>query len=114
MSGEASNLVPKSLCLDLTDVINDSLVHMEVIGKPANKHAQLVQLQKELVKCDRANASFHGLPRQPEDTQPIHALSTKLHLLSVVLLNECPGSSLNGLGSNSSLKCRNNSAVSEV
>ena len=47
MSGEASDLVPKSLCLDLTDVINDSLVHMEVIGKPANKHAQLVQLQKE-------------------------------------------------------------------
>ena len=45
MSGEASNLVPKSLCLDLTDVIDDSLVHMEVIGQPIEERAQLAQLQ---------------------------------------------------------------------
>ena len=117
MSGEASNLVPKSLCLDLTDVIDDSLVHMEVIGQPIEERAQLAQLQmhgggKSVTAKTRP---FRGDQDCPLTQSPNSALSTKkLHLLSVVLLNECPGSSLNGLGSNSSLKCRNNSAVSEV
>ena len=35
MSGVASNLVSKSLCLDNTDVVDDSLICMEVVGKPA-------------------------------------------------------------------------------
>ena len=34
MSGETGDLVSKSLCLDLRDVINDSLVDVEVGGKP--------------------------------------------------------------------------------
>ena len=52
MSGEASNLVPKSLCLDLTDVIDDSLVHMEVIGQPIEERAKLAQFQRmEVVKA---------------------------------------------------------------
>jgi len=44
MSGEASNLVSKSLSLDLADIIDDPLVHMEVVGQPVDKHAQLAQL----------------------------------------------------------------------
>lgn len=38
VSREAGNLVSKSLCLDLADVIDDSLIYMEVVGQPA--HAQ--------------------------------------------------------------------------
>ena len=34
MGGEAGNLVSKSLCLDLADVIDDSLIYMEVVGQP--------------------------------------------------------------------------------
>ena len=37
MSGETSDLVSKSLGLDLTDVIDDSLVYMEVVGQPVQK-----------------------------------------------------------------------------
>merc|ERR1712079_379358 len=55
VSGETSNLVAESLCLDLADIIDDSLVDMEVVGQ-----------------------------------------------LAIVLFDECPGGSLDGLGSNSS------------
>ena len=41
---EAGDLVSESLGLDRTDVINDSLIYMEVVGQPANRHAQLAQL----------------------------------------------------------------------
>jgi hypothetical protein len=34
MGREASNLVPESLCLDRTDIIDDSLIYMEVVGQP--------------------------------------------------------------------------------
>ena len=44
MGRETGNLVSKSLCLDLADVIDDSLIYMEVVGQPANRHAQLAQL----------------------------------------------------------------------
>jgi len=56
VSGETSNLVAESLCLDLADIIDDPLVDMEVVGQ-----------------------------------------------LAIVLFDECPGGSLDGLGSNSSL-----------
>ena len=34
MSGEASNLVSKSLCLNDGNIVNDSLIYMEVVGQP--------------------------------------------------------------------------------
>ncbi len=34
VSGEAGDLVSKSLCLDDTDVVDDSLIYMEVVGQP--------------------------------------------------------------------------------
>ena len=45
VSGETSNLVAESLCLDLADIIDDPLVHMEVVGQPirdegGKKHAR--------------------------------------------------------------------------
>lgn len=45
MSGETSDLVSESLGLDLGDVINDSLVHVEIVGQSMQKHAQLAQLR---------------------------------------------------------------------
>jgi len=42
VSGEASNLVSKSLCLDLTDVIDDSLIYMEVVGQPKTEENALL------------------------------------------------------------------------
>ena len=46
MGREAGDLVSKSLCLDLTDVVDDSLIYMEVVGQPTqdNKRAPLAQL----------------------------------------------------------------------
>ena len=44
---EAGDLVSESLGLDRTDVINDSLIYMEVVGQPrqdTNKRAPLDQL----------------------------------------------------------------------
>ena len=43
---EAGDLVSESLGLDRTDVINDSLIYMEVVGQPTqdNKRAPLAQL----------------------------------------------------------------------
>ena len=40
VSGETGNLVAKSLCLDLADVIDDSLVDMEVVGQPKRQGRQ--------------------------------------------------------------------------
>ena len=34
VSREAGDLVSESLGLDLTDVVNDSLIYMEVVGQP--------------------------------------------------------------------------------
>ena len=34
MGGETGNLVSKSLCLDDGDIVNDSLIYMEVVGQP--------------------------------------------------------------------------------
>jgi len=34
MGREAGDLVSESLCLDGGDIIDDSLVHMEVVGQP--------------------------------------------------------------------------------
>ena len=80
VSGETSNLVTESLCLDLADVIDDSLVDMEVVGQPTRherqKTRQNVKLSSNL---------------------------TNVYLLAIVLFDECPGGSLDGLGSNSSL-----------
>ena len=42
MSGISSDLVSKSLGLDNTHIINDSLVDMEVIGQPAYKKRDLL------------------------------------------------------------------------
>jgi hypothetical protein len=40
VGGEASDLVSKSLCLDHGDVVDDSLIYMEVVGQPTpDKHA---------------------------------------------------------------------------
>ena len=40
MSGEASNLVSKSLCLNDGNIVNDSLIYMEVVGQPLqSKHS---------------------------------------------------------------------------
>ena len=41
MGREAGDLVSKSLCLDLADVVDDSLIYMEVVGQPRHKHAHL-------------------------------------------------------------------------
>jgi hypothetical protein len=42
---EAGNLVSKSLCLDLADVIDDSLIYMEVVGQPAKQTRPLSSAQ---------------------------------------------------------------------
>ena len=39
---EAGDLVSKSLCLDLADVIDDSLIYMEVVGQPGNRQTRPV------------------------------------------------------------------------
>ena len=59
VGGEAGDLVSKSLCLDLTDVIDDSLVHMEVVGQPIDKEADTPQVS---LARDAAAASltFHS------------------------------------------------------
>ena len=46
MGREAGDLVSQSLRLDLTDVIDDSLIYIEVVGQPTqdNKRAPLAQL----------------------------------------------------------------------
>lgn len=46
MGREAGDLVSESLCLDGGDIIDDSLVHMEVVGQPRQnrKRAPLDQL----------------------------------------------------------------------
>ena len=45
---EAGDLVSESLGLDRTDVINDSLIYMEVVGQPANRQTRPVSsAQKE-------------------------------------------------------------------
>ena len=80
MSGETSNLVTESLCLDLADVIDDSLVDMEVVGQPTRHERQKT----------RQNVKLSSNLRN-------------VYLLAIVLFDECPGGSLDGLGSNSSL-----------
>ena len=42
MGREAGDLVSKSLCLDLADVIDDSLIYMEVVGQPGNRQTRPV------------------------------------------------------------------------
>lgn len=37
MGGETGNLVSKSLGLDDCNVVDDSLIYMEVVGQPINK-----------------------------------------------------------------------------
>ena len=56
MSREAGNLVSKSLCLDLADVIDDSLIYMEVVGQPTQ--SSLSQTRQSLV----ANRRFTYFP----------------------------------------------------
>ena len=41
MGGETGNLVSKSLCLDLSDVVDDSLIYMEVVGQPIQENTLL-------------------------------------------------------------------------
>ena len=41
VSGEASDLVSQSLGLDLADVVDDSLIYMEVVGQPAQENTLL-------------------------------------------------------------------------
>jgi hypothetical protein len=41
MGGETGNLVSKSLCLDLSDVVDDSLIYMEVVGQPRQENTLL-------------------------------------------------------------------------
>ena len=36
VGGEASNLVSKSLSLDHCNVVDDSLIYMEIVGQPKN------------------------------------------------------------------------------
>ena len=81
VSGETSNLVAESLCLDLADIIDDSLVDMEVVGQPKRRKRQKT--------------------RQNVKVSQIDVFS--IYLLAIVLFDECPGGSLDGLGSNSSL-----------
>ena len=81
VSGETSNLVAESLCLDLADVIDDPLVDMEVVGQPKRRERQKT--------------------RQNVKVSPNDEIS--VYLLAIVLFDECPGGSLDGLGSNSSL-----------
>ena len=81
VSGETSNLVAESLCLDLADVIDDPLVDMEVVGQPIRRERQKT--------------------RQNVKVSPNDEIS--VYLLAIVLFDECPGGSLDGLGSNSSL-----------
>ena len=89
MGRETGNLVSKSLCLDLADVIDDSLIYMEVVSQPTNRHAQLAQLY-----------SLEGWIK----TVRFGAFPLSAHnLLSVVLLDKRSGGSFNGLGSHSSL-----------
>ena len=40
VSCETSNFVAESLCLDLTDIIDDSLIDMEVVGQPKRQERQ--------------------------------------------------------------------------
>ena len=79
-SSISCNLVSKSLCLDRCHVVKDTLIYMEVDGQPTNKRAQLPPEK-------------NGRAKTPE-------LS---YLLAVVLLDECSGRPLNGLGSYLSL-----------
>ena len=46
VSGITSDLVSKSLGLNHTDIIDDSLVDMEIIGQPSQKHDQLEDSDK--------------------------------------------------------------------
>ena len=93
VSGVTSDLVSKSLGLNHTDIIDDSLVDMEIIGQPSQKHDQLDNWTK------RRQAQKTLMPSESDPTNKIKIND----LLSVVLLNECSGSSLNSLGSYSSL-----------
>jgi hypothetical protein len=45
VSGETSNLVTETLGLDHGDVVDDSLVGVEVIGKPAIKRTTELAIQ---------------------------------------------------------------------
>ena len=49
VGGVTGNLVSESLGLDLSDVVDDSLVNMEVVGQPEHKHAKLVMAHDKTV-----------------------------------------------------------------
>ena len=98
MSSEAGNLVSKSLCLDDGNIINDSLIYMEVVGQPIqSKHSSCRVLSSDMTE----QVSLVN----PKPTHP----SLLCNLLSVVLFDECSGSSLNGLGPHSSLNTESSS-----
>ena len=80
MGGETGNLVSKSLGLDDCNVVDDSLIYMEVVGQPK-----------------------HTIEQVSEETRSSCFCNSGRYLLAVVLLNKCSGCSLNSLGSNSAL-----------
>ena len=86
MGREAGNLVSKSLCLDYGDVVDDSLVYMEVVRQPARQTHQTRHLAQPA-------SGKQGWTRPP----------LPAHLLSIVLLDNRSGRPLHGLGSHSSL-----------
>ena len=67
--------------MDLADIIDDSLVDMEVVGQPKRQERQKTRQNVKVSQID----------------------GFSIYLLAIVLFDECPGGSLDGLGSNSSL-----------
>ena len=76
-----SDLVTKALRLDNGDIIDDTLVEVEVLGKPTKKENSVsVRQLNELGLSGRCFV---------------------VYLLAVILLDDSSGGSLDGLGSNS-------------
>lgn len=94
VGGETGNLVSESLGLDLRDVINDSLVDVEVLSEPI-VNALFISNVRQKMKSEVAVIK----PSAP---------TWNIDLLSVVFLNHSPGGSLDGLGSDSSLYTSSN------
>ena len=65
VGGETGDLVSESLGLDLRDVIDDSLVHMEVVGQPKNtpdvSHYSLIYLLAIVLLDEGSGGSLDGL-----------------------------------------------------
>ena len=94
MGGETGDLVSESLGLDLGDIIDDSLVDVEVLSEPIENALFISFVQKMAIETIKATR--------------LDVPTWIFNLLSVVFLNHGPGGSLDGLGSDSSLYTSSN------